>query len=147
MVQIKSCVFFLGNTNATDANGETMSPGIKAVSQNVGGSISGSVSSLHKSPHTLPARSNSPKFLHPGKSLGWKQKSRRRSVKQLSHNKKKLLNISKSTGVLTPSKHFVAPMTGRPSSSLSKLGRVKPTLPKNDENLRPEKSTISIVLN
>lgn len=134
------------NTNATDANGETMSPGIKAVSQNVGGSISGSVSSLHKSPHTLPARSNSPKFLHPGKSLGWKQKSRRRSVKQLSHNKKKLLNISKSTGVLTPSKHFVAPMTGRPSSSLSKLGRVKPTLPKNDENLRPEKSTISNVV-
>lgn len=143
MVQIKSCVLFLGDANTTDTNGETMSPRIKAVSQNLGKPISGYASSFHKSPHTLPPRSNSPKFLHPGKSLGLKQKSRRRSVKQLSHNKKKLLNISKSTGVLTPSKHFVAPITGRSSLSLSKLNRVKLTLPKSDENLRPEKSTIS----
>ena len=130
----------------TDADGKTKSAQTKVYNAGspilrVTKSISGN-SSLAKSPLSQPMKSNSPKFINPGKSVALKHKhSRRRSVKHLSNSSRKLLNTSKSASVLTPSKHFVAPMTSRPSSTMSKSNRVDKLLSnKNDENARPVKS-------
>jgi hypothetical protein len=85
-------------------------------------------------------KSNSPaRFAKPTKTVGLKS-SRRRSSKYHLHSKKKLLNNSNSTNVLTPSKAFVAPMTSlRKSTSHSKLHNVvKPTSSVSDENKLPQ---------
>ena len=95
-----------------------------------------------KSPLLKPKKSNSPaNFIKPAKTVGVKH-PRRRSSKYHAHSKKKLLNTSKSTNVLTPNKLFVAPMKSlQKSTSHSKLQSnnvVKPTSSKNDENLHPQ---------
>ena len=93
-----------------------------------------------KSPMPKPVKSNSPaaRFAKPTKTVGLK--SRRRSSKYHIHSKKKLLNTSNSTNILTPSKAFVAPMRSlRKSTSQSKLHKVvKPMSAMNDENKLPE---------
>ncbi|CAB4003694.1 Hypothetical predicted protein, partial [Paramuricea clavata] len=87
------------------------------------------------SPRTL----KSPRFTKPTKTVTLKA-SRRRSSKYHVHSKKKLLNTSKNTNVLTPSKQFVAPMTSlRKSTSHTKLHNVvKPTSSMSDENTQPQ---------
>ena len=103
-----------------------------------------------KSPLPKSSKSSSPaSFVKPTKTVGVKS-SRRRSSKYHVHNQgrtKKLLSISKSTNVLTPSKHFVAPMASqrKSTSHLKFLGAnaVKPATLKKDENTKPEKEVIS----
>lgn len=115
-----------------------------------GGSVSKSLASCGASPRTVlkspilkAVKTNSPaRFTKPTKPGG--AKARRRSSKYHTHTgRKKLLNTSATTNILTPSKQFVAPMARRSlrsSNSRSKIrNTVKPALSMKDENSQPDK--------